>query len=62
MSGGLGEPICLNELRDFSRQLTAQCVVAGAMAKSLAEVTIKNEGDGVTFKLACVKAMTTASG
>eukprot|EP00959_Pyramimonas_sp_CCMP1952_P115315 2410202-Pyramimonas_sp.AAC.1 len=32
------------------------------MAKSLAEVTIKNEGDAVTFKLACMKAMTAASG
>ena len=56
------DPIFRNELRDFSRQLTAQCVVTGTMAKSLADVQIKREGDAVTFKPACMKAMTAASG
>ena len=62
LSGGLANPIFLNELRDFSRQLTSQCVVTGSMAKSLAETQIKNEGAAVTFKLACMKAMTCATG
>eukprot|EP00959_Pyramimonas_sp_CCMP1952_P344693 7218867-Pyramimonas_sp.AAC.1 len=62
MSGGLGEPISLDELRGFSRQLTAQRLVTGAMAKSLAEAKIKNEGAAVAFKLACVNAMTAPSG
>lgn len=62
LSGGLGNPIFLNELRDFSRQLTSQCVVTGSMAKSLAEVQIKHEGAAATFKLACMKAMTCATG
>ena len=62
LSGGLANPIFLNELRDFSRQLNTQCVVTGAMAKSLADVQIKHEGAAVTFKLACMKAMTCATG
>eukprot|EP00959_Pyramimonas_sp_CCMP1952_P337564 7068869-Pyramimonas_sp.AAC.1 len=62
MSGGLGEPISPSELRGFSRQLAAQCVVTGAAAKSLAEVKIKNEGAAVALKLARVKAMAAASG
>eukprot|EP00959_Pyramimonas_sp_CCMP1952_P253158 5288962-Pyramimonas_sp.AAC.1 len=32
------------------------------MAKSLAEAKIKDEGAAATFKLACVEAMTAASG
>ena len=62
LSGGLGNPIFLNELRDFARQLTSHCVVTGTMAKALAEVQIKSEGAAATFRIACMKAMACATG
>ena len=61
LSGGLNDPWVLHELRDFCRQLPSHAIIKGHMAKSVANAKIGGEGGAPLFRLACMKAMASAS-
>ena len=61
LSGGIENPWALYELRDFCRHLKKVNVVRGIAAAALAKVSIGKEGSAPLFRLACMKAMCSAS-
>lgn len=61
LSGGIENPWALYELRDFCRHLKHVNVVRGNVAAALATVKIGKEGSAPLFRLACMKAMSSAS-
>ena len=61
LSGGIENPWALYELRDFCRHLKKVNVVRGSVAAALAKVSIGKEGSAPLFRLACMKAMCSAS-
>ena len=61
LSGGVENPWALYELRDFCRHLKNVNVVRGNVAAALATVKIGEEGSAPLFRLACMKAMSSAS-
>ena len=61
LSGGIENPWALYELRDFCRHLKKVNVVRGNVAAALAKANIGKEGSAPLFRLACMKAMCSAS-
>lgn len=61
LSGGLDNPVLLYEYRNFVRQLQVQRVVRGWVLGACAKAKIGVEGACPLFRVACMKAMSSAS-
>ena len=61
LSGGLEDPVFLNEFKAFCKQLKTEQIIRGVMCNAVAKLKIGTEGNAAFFRIAAMKAMASAS-
>ena len=61
LSGGLEDPVFLNEFKAFCKQLKVERIIRGVICNAVAKLKIGIEGNAPLFRMAAMKAMASAS-